>query len=52
MLNGPNVWADNFQGNAPYASAIKFNSADYAGDTSVINTTALRDGAGDLHANF
>ena len=48
-----NVWADNFQGNASSASAIKFNSADYAGDTSTIaNTTALRDGSGDLHANF
>jgi len=48
-----NVWADNFQGNASSASAIKFNSADYAGDTSaIVNTTALRDGSGDLHANF
>ena len=35
------------------ASAIRFNSADYAGDTSAIaSTTALRDSAGDLHANF
>ena len=48
-----NVWADNFQGNASSASAIRFNSADYAGDTSAIaSTTALRDSAGDLHANF
>ena len=48
-----NVWADNFQGNASSASAIKFNSADYAGDTSAIaSTTALRDGQGDLYANF
>jgi len=48
-----NVWADNFQGNASSADAIRFNSADYAGDTSAIaSTTALRDSAGDLHANF
>ena len=48
-----NVYADNFQGNASSASAIKFSSADYAGDTSAIaNTTALRDSSGDLHANF
>ena len=48
-----NVWADNFNGNATSASAIKFNSADYTGDTSAIaNTTALRDSQGDLHANF
>jgi hypothetical protein len=48
-----NVWADNFQGNSSSTSAIKFNSADYAGDTSAIaSTTALRDSAGDLHANF
>ena len=48
-----NVWADNFQGNSSSTSAIKFNSADYAGDTSAIaNTTALRDSTGDLHANF
>ena len=48
-----NVWADNFQGNASSASAIKFSSADYAGDTSAIaSTTALRDSSGDLHANF
>ena len=48
-----NVWADNFNGNATSASAIKFSSSDYAGDTSAIaNTTALRDSSGDLHANF
>ena len=48
-----NVWADNFQGNASSANAIRFNSADYAGDTSAIaSTTALRDSSGDLHANF
>lgn len=48
-----NVWADNLQGNASSASAIRFNSADYAGDTSAIaSTTALRDSSGDLHANF
>ena len=48
-----NVYADNFQGNASSASAIRFNSADYAGDTSAIaNTTALRDSSGDIHANF
>ena len=41
------------QGNASSASAIRFNSADYVGDTSAIaSTTALRDSAGDLHANF
>ena len=48
-----NVWADNLNGNASSATAIRFSSADYAGDTSAIaSTTALRDSAGDLHANF
>lgn len=47
------VYADNFQGNATTATGIKFNTNTYNGDTSaVINTVALRDGSGDITANF
>ena len=47
------VYADNFQGNATTATGIKFNTNTYNGDTSaVINTVALRDGSGDIFANF
>ena len=47
------VWADNLRGNATSATAILYNSASYAGDTSATaNTTALRDNSGDIFANF
>ena len=52
-LRWRDVYADNFRGNADSATNIKFNSANYAGNTSAVaNTVALRDGSGDITANF
>jgi len=52
-LKWRDVYADNFRGNADSATAIKFNSNTYNGQTSATaNSVALRDSSGDITANF
>lgn len=52
-LKWRDVYADNFRGNADSATNIKYNSANYAGDTSATpSTVALRDASGDITANY
>lgn len=47
------VHANNFKGVADSASAVRTGATNYFGSTSaVINTVALRDGAGDITANL
>jgi len=52
-LKWSNVHATAFRGNADSATAIRFNSNLYNGETSATaSTVALRDGSGDITANF